>query len=212
MLTLDIDVFSEHEDALSSDMLISHKGMLSLHYSFRALGSSISNLEVAHEWLNLSYIYDSLRKYAVESSWCREDGIDMFFTVPQSEASDFVQALRQAAYYLEFGYNDNSPKYFSNIEQYRSDDPQMMESFFANYVSRGVYEEPGTMNIDEEDYLDKVFSQHPEWRYGLWQCHKQGIEESEVLYSQFCWVINSSKRDKVFEILYGYKPVFHLCA
>lgn len=182
-----------------------------LHYHFCALGSSISNLEVAQEWLNLSYIYDSLRKYAVKSSWRREDGINMFLTIPQYETSNFVHALKQAANYLECGHNDESLEYFSNIEQYRSDDPRMIESFFANYVSRGVYEEPSTMGVDEEDYLNKVFSQHPEWRYGLWQCHKQGIEEGEVLYSRFCWVINSSERDKVFELMYGYKPAFHLC-
>lgn len=210
MRTFDID---DIYDISISDILKQLGGEtdICLHYHFRALGSSISNLEVAQEWLNLSYIYDSLKKYAVDASWRREDGIDMFFTIPQCEASNFIKALKKVTYYLEFGHNDDSSEYFFNIGKYRSDDPRMMESFYANYVSRGLFEEPSNRGIDEEVFFIKVFSEHPEWRYGLWQCHKQGIADGEVLYSQYCWVIDSSKREHVFETIYGYKPAFHLC-
>lgn len=210
MRTFDVD---DIYDISISDILkqLGRETDIRLHYHFRALGSSISNLEVAQEWLNLSYIYDSLRKYAVEASWRREDGIDMFFTIPQCEASYFIKALKKVAYYLEFGHNDDSSEYFFNIGKYRSDDPRMMESFYANYVNRGLFEEPSNRGIAEEVFFFKVFSEHPEWRYGLWQCHKQGIADGEALYSQFCWVMDSSKRDHVFETIYGYKPTFRLC-
>lgn len=147
----------------------------------------------------------------MKSNWYREDGIKMIFIISQSETSNFVQELKHIADYLEFGHNDGFSEYFSNFERYRSEDPRMMESFYANYVSRGLYEEPSNLGVDEEAYFAEVFAKHPEWQYGLWQCHKVGIVDTEVLYSQFCWVMDSSKREHVFETIYGYKPTFRLC-
>lgn len=185
-----------------------------IQYSFKAIGSSISNLEVAHEWLGIAFILDRLSRFDKNISYVREEGITFSLTISPDDWELFVKELKAICEWDDYGIFSKLDFAFADfadrVNQYRSGTPDFIENYFANYVCRGIHEVASEYEHPDE-YLYKVYILHPEWRYRLWQCHKSGIADGELLYSQFCWVIDSSKKDHVFETIYGYKPTFHLC-
>lgn len=74
-----------------------------------------------------------------------------------------------------------------SVNSYKAETPDFVENYFANYFNRSIYEEVLQYEAPNA-FLETTYKIHPEWRFGLWQCHKQGISDGEVLYSQFCWI------------------------
>ena len=211
---MEITSLSDSEDELIAERLQKSNGRLFLHYSFKAIGSSISNLEVDHEWLGIAFIFDRLSRFDKDITYVREDGITFSLVVKTEDWELFIKEVMNLREWDDFGTFSNIDIAFvdfaDSIDLYRLRTPDFAENYFANYVCCGIHEEASQYEKPEV-HLKKKYKKHPEWRYGLWQCHKQGIADGEVLYSQFCWVIDSSKRDHVFETIYGYKPTFRLC-
>lgn len=187
---------------------------VTVHYKFRAIGSSISNLEVAHEWLGIAFIQDRLSRFDKNMTYVREGGITFSLAINSNDWELFIKELKSLREWNDLGtfseLNLEFADFIARIGSIRSKTPDFVENYFANYICCGIHEE-ASLYEDSGAYLNETYKLHPEWEYDLWQCHKLGISNGDVLYSPYCWVINSAKKDHIFYTIYGYKPSFHLC-
>lgn len=195
------------------DSLLYHS-KVNVLYSFKAIGSSISNLEVAHEWLGIAFILDRLSRFDKNISYVREGNITFYLTIIPDDWELFIKELKAISEWNDYGTFSELDLAFADfvesVNSYKAETPDFVENYFANYVSRGIHEEASQYE-DPNAFLEATYRIHPEWRFGLWQCHKQGISDGEVLYSQFCWVIDNNKKTNLFKAIYGYEPAFEKC-
>lgn len=80
---------------------------VNVHISFRVIGSSISNLEVAHEWLGLAFILDRLTKFDKNITYVRDGGITFSLAIKSTDWELFIKELKLLREWNDFGTFSN---------------------------------------------------------------------------------------------------------
>ena len=199
---LDItEIENMSHDQVRSRVLSSEEATINI--PCRAIGSSISNLEVAEEYRQIAYVMDRLQCAAVLTDYNRSCGFSLTFSVNENDADEFVRMLKFVEPLVNYGIDPEVYADYSNfcaeLYKYKTATPQAVESFYANYVTRGIYEE----FVNDLKGIERAFEVHPEWRFSYWKSHKKGVVEGTLYYSQYNWVIRSTELEHIFSTIYG---------
>ncbi len=175
-----------------------NSGRIVIEYPMTFIHSSNSHLDIIHNYLEASYVAESLGRYAASIT---TEEISRFpacpicrYNIVVAAPEPFIEKLTQLSLALYEDQEDDGvvldyatelDDYADSLDERQFLCPDLVDGYYANLVGAADCE----LDSECEGYLATEYKKHPEREYGFWKSAYSNTIGACFYVSRECWVV-----------------------
>jgi len=163
-----------------------------------SINSSQSHLDVISDYLDASFVAETLAKIAasmqVQQIWGIKYHPVYHFTIVPKDSSELAKKIYELC--VLFGYDDDDSldehvwwreeviEYGETVDEREFEFPEIIDDYYANLINGAYFE----LDSENEGFLENEFKKFPERRFGFWKTAHSPKLRADCYVSTDAWI------------------------